>query len=315
MNARVEVDVVIVGGGPAGLSAALALGRAVKRVLVCDAGPRRNAAAEHMHGFVTRDGIPPSEFRRIARAQLRPYDVTVNDTGVQAIDPLPDGGFAVALTDGAQVRCRRVLLATGMIDRLPDLPGVRELWGHSVFGCPYCHGWEYRGQRWGIVLTDATQVEQALLLTGWASHVVAFTDGGVALPPGLCARLERAGVVLESRRLRGLVPGPDRRLVGVECDGGARVSVGALVVRLPQRQVDLVQRLGLALDAAGFVVVDDAAETSLPGIHAAGDLAGPMQAAVFAAAAGTRAAYLLNHQLNVARADALSVDGAGGGER
>jgi hypothetical protein len=136
-------DVVVVGGGPAGLSAALALGRAVKRVLLCDAGPRRNAAAEHMHGFVSREAIPPLEFRRIAREQLRPYDVTVTEVGVQDLVPQA-GGFMVTLADGTPVTCRRALLAAGMIDEIPPIPGMDELWGHSVFLCPYCHGWEVR---------------------------------------------------------------------------------------------------------------------------------------------------------------------------
>jgi thioredoxin reductase len=294
------VDVVVVGGGPAGLSAALALGRAVKKVLLCDAGARRNAAAEHMHGFVTRDGIPPAEFRRIAREQLRPYGVVCQDAGVRRVEATA-GGFAVTLTDGARVTCRRVLLATGMVDEIPDVPGVRELWGHSVFVCPYCHGWEVRGRRWGVLATDPKQLESAIFVTGWTTDVVVFTNGAVAIPPETRARLDRAGVVVEERRIERVVAGPDRRLTSVELMDGAFVPCDAMVVRPPQRQIELVRELDLELDAQGFVRVDDEAATSVPGIHAAGDLVSPMQAAVFAAAAGTRAAYLLNHRMNMER--------------
>jgi thioredoxin reductase len=295
------VDVVIVGGGPAGLGAALALGRAAKRVALCDAGPRRNAAAEHMHGFLTRDGIPPAEFRRIAREQLRPYAVTAMDAGVTSIEPARGGGFEVVLADGARVSCRRVLLALGLLDDLPDVPGIRELWGHRVFGCPYCHGWEARHLPWGILADTPALVEHAVFLTGWTADVVAFTNGPVEISAELRTRLERAGVRLDARRIQRLVAGPDRRLFGVEMEDGALVPREAMVVRPPQRQTDLVRRLGLALDDQGLVRTDDGAETSIPGIHAAGDLAAPMQAAIFAAAAGTRAAYLMNHRMNVER--------------
>lgn len=293
-----EVDVVVVGGGPAGLGAALALGRAAKRVLLCDAGARRNAAAEHMHGFLTRDGISPSEFRRIAREQLRPYAVTPVDTGVTTIEP-EGRRFAVTLADTTRVSCRRVLLTLGLCDELPDVPGVRELWGHRIFGCPYCHGWEARNTPWGMLADTPALVEHAIFLTGWTTDVVAFTNGPVDIPAELRGRLTRAGVRLDARRIRRMVGGPDRRLTGVEMEDGALVPREAMVVRPPQRQTDLVRGLGLALDEQGLVRTDDGAETSSPGIHAAGDLAAPMQAAIFAAAAGTRAAYLMNHRLNV----------------
>ncbi len=295
-----RADVVIVGGGPSGLGAALALGRATKRVLLCDGGVRRNAAAEHMHGFVTRDGIPPSEFRRIAREQLRPYDVMLKDVGVDSIDPARLDGFEVKLADGSRVACRRVLLAIGLVDELPDIPGLREAWGRAAFGCPYCHGWEARGLPWGVLAEDTAALEYAIFLTGWTSDVVAFTNGALEIARELRARLERSGVRLEKRRVRRMLVGPDRRLAGVEMEDGALVAREAMVVRPRQRQTDLVLRLGLALEAQGLVRTDETGQTSIPGIYAAGDLSAPMQAAIFAAAAGTRAAYLLNHAMNVA---------------
>ena len=296
---ELTADVVIVGGGPGGLGAALALGRAAKRVLLCDAGAPRNSAAEHMHGFVTRDGIPPVEFRRIAREQLRPYAVTSKEVGVTSIEPRRAGGFAVMFEGGLSVSCRRVLLTLGMIDELPDVPGLRELWGTSAFSCPYCHGWEARGRRWGILATSAELFEYALFLTGWTSDVVAFTDGPVDLPAELRARLARAGVSIDTRRVRRMIAGPDRRLTAVETEDREHVPCEAMVVRPRQRQTELVRRLGLTLDDDGFVRTDENGQTSMQGIYAAGDLTSPMQAAIFAAAAGTRAAYRLNYAMNL----------------
>jgi thioredoxin reductase len=293
-----DVDVVIVGGGPGGLAAALALGRATKRVLLCDAGAPRNAAAENMHGFVTRDGIAPAEFRKIAREQLQPYAVSSREVRVTSIEPTRAGGFDVTLEGVLVVSCRRVLLTLGMVDELPDVPGLRELWGRNVFSCPYCDGWEARGLRWGILATNTELLEYAIFLTGWTRDVVAFTNGPIDVPADLRGRLERAGVAIDPTPVRRMIAGSDRRVAAVETQDGVLVPREAFVVRPPQRQTDLVRRLGLALDESGFVRTDENGQTSVPGIYAAGDLASPMQAAIFAAAAATRAAYRLNYAMN-----------------
>src|SRR5688572_29645001 len=165
-------DIVIVGGGPAGLSAALTLGRARKRVLHCDAGPRRNAAAEHVHNFVTQDGTTPAEFRRIARRQLERYsNVETRDVSVEEVRG-ERGAFVVRLASGA-VEARRILLCTGMIDDLPDIDGAPALWGTSIFQCPYCHGWEVQDRRFGLLAQSVEMLDFALFLRGWTSDVIA----------------------------------------------------------------------------------------------------------------------------------------------
>lgn len=295
-----EMDVVIVGGGPAGLAAALNLGRGCKRVLLCDAGPRRNAAAARMHGFVSQDGSPPTEFRRIAREQLAPYDVELRDVGVHDVRRIDDG-FVVSLIGGETVRCRKVLLATGMVDEIPDVPGIRELWGHSVFQCPYCHGWEFRGRPWGILAGTPALLEFAILLTGWTPRMTAFTNGPLEIEEELRQRLQAAGVTVEQRRIARLLPGPGGHLRAVVHGDGASVPCEAMVVRPPQRQPALAARLGLAVDDAGYVRVDGREETSVPGVYAAGDLTSPAQAATVASAAGVRAAWAIVHDLNVGR--------------
>lgn len=294
-------DVVIVGGGPAGLAAALALGRGLKRVLLCDAGPRRNAAAVHVHNFVTRDGTPPAEFRDIGRAQLAAYpSVEVRDVQVEAITG-ERGAFEVRLATGT-VAARRILLCLGMIDEMLDIEGFRELWGHSIFQCPYCHGWEVQDRAFGVLATSVEMLEFALLLRGWTSTVVVLTDGRFAVPAEAADRLARAGVRLDERRVTRLV-GAAGQLERAILDGGGAVSLDVLFTRPPQRQVPLVAALGLALTPAGFVLVEEPHKgTSVPGIYAAGDLTTPMQGAIMAAAAGTIAAAMLNHELTVERA-------------
>lgn len=292
-------DVVILGGGPAGLSAALTLGRACKRVVVCNAGAPRNAAAAHLHNFVTRDGTPPAEFRRIAREQLAPYDVAVREARVVAIEGAPDA-FRARLDDGQEIAARRVLLATGMIDEAPALPGFAELWGKAVFQCPYCHGWELRGLAFGFLPRGPAMLEFGLFLQGWSPDVVAFTQGAFEVPQEQRARLEAAGVVIEERPIARLVPGADATLEAVELADGARVARGALFSWPVQRQAPVVEALGLAMDEQGFVKVDEQRRTSRAGVWAAGDLTTMMQGAVLAAAAGSMAAAMLNHELNLA---------------
>jgi thioredoxin reductase len=300
-------DLVIIGGGPAGLAAALTLGRARRRVLLVDGGARRNAAAERIHGFVTRDGTPPDEFRRIARQQLETYaSVEVRDARVEAIQG-ERGAFEVRLDTGSAM-ARRILLCTGMVDELPALDGFRELWGRSIFQCPYCHGWEVQDQAFGILVERVELLELALLLRGWTRTVVALTDAKLVIPEPIRERLGAAGVLLDERPIRRLVP-EGGRLQSIEFDAGGPRRLDVLFARPPQRQVALVQALGLTLDDAGYVRVDDMHwETSRPGVHAAGDLTTFVQSAILAAASGTRAAAALNHALTAELATSGALD-------
>jgi thioredoxin reductase len=291
-------DVVIAGSGPAGLSAALALGRARKRVLLCDAGPPRNAAAVHVHNFVTRDGIVPQEFRRIAREQLAAYPgVEVRSAWVESITG-ERGAFAVRVGSG-MVNARRILLCTGMIDEVPPIPGARELWGRSIVQCPYCHGWEVQDRRFAYLGLEPTALEFGIFLRGWTSDVVALSNAHYAVPPDLRSRLAESHVSVEERAINRFV-GEGDRLLAIEFADGGRLERDVLFLHPRQRQVDLVRELGLTLDAKGFVQVDETTrETSKAGIYAAGDLTTGAQGAILAAAAGTRAAAMLNHALTL----------------
>lgn len=285
-------DVLIVGGGPAGLQAALTLGRARKRVLVADGGPRRNAAAVQMHNFVSRDGIAPTDFRREAWAQLATYpNVSRSDEPIDAIT----GGRGDFRAGG--LRARRVLLATGVVDQPPDIEGLGPLWGHAVFQCPYCHGWEARQRRWGYYAPDATAAHVGLFVTqlrGWTSEVTLFAQ---EVGDDLRQRLSAVGIRIETAAVTRLV-GTGHQLEAVELTDGRQVACEALLMHPPQRQVALVEALGVALDDEGFVRIDPMTrETSIPGIYAAGDLTTRAQAAVLSAAAGMQAAAVINAEL------------------
>lgn len=299
-------DVVIVGGGPGGLSAALTLGRARKRVLLCDSGPRRNAAAVHVQNFVTRDGTPPQEFRNLGRRELVAYpSVEVRDTRVEAIAG-SRGAFQVDLGTET-VEARRILLCTGMLDEMSTLEGFRELWGSAIFQCPYCHGWEIQDRRWGYLgrAEDAGHLLPfALMIRGWTRDVSVFTGGTFDVPSESRAAFAAAGIRLETAPIARLVA-RQSELEAVELTDGTRIPCDFLFAHPPQRQVELVRRLELALDDAGFVQVDEMRrETSVPGIYAAGDLTTRMQGAILAAAAGNRAAAMLNMELTMELATA-----------
>ncbi|HEU5076167.1 MAG TPA: NAD(P)/FAD-dependent oxidoreductase [Polyangiaceae bacterium] len=294
-EALMPYDALVVGGGPAGLSAALMLGRARKQVLLCDAGPRRNEASREVHGFVTRDGTTPAEFRRIAVEQLGVYpSVEVRRSPVTSIGG-ERGSFMVRV-GSEETRARRILLCPGMVDEMPELAGFRELWGERIFQCPYCHGWEVRGRRFGTLVDSAELLDFALLLRGWTQSVVALPARSFEIPAQARARLALAGVAVEARRLVRL--SQDGGSLSLEFESGEPLAIDALFARPPQRQVPVVASLGLALDGAGHLVVDPRTrETSIPGIYAAGDVVTPAQNAIASAASGAHAAAMLNHEL------------------
>jgi thioredoxin reductase len=288
-----QYDVVIVGGGAAGLSAALVLGRARRRVAVIDAGNPRNAPAAHMQGFLSRDGMPPTEFLARGRAEVARYGVEVVRDRVERIEP----GFVVHLRHRGPLRARRILVSTGVGDELPEIPGVRELWGRDLLHCPYCHGWEVRDTALGVLGTIAGSVQHALLVRQWSDDVVFFAHD-YPLSADERAQLCARGIRVECGEVTRLVIENDR-LAGVQLANGRVVVRTAVFVRPANRPHDdgLLAGLGCALDDAGFPIVDATGRTSSLGVWAAGNAVDPRAQVVTAAGAGSAAAIAINADL------------------
>ena len=297
-----DYDVLIVGAGSAGLSAALTLGRCRRRVLVADGGAPRNAPSGAVHGFLTRDGVRPAELLRLGRAQLEPYPtVAVHELKISSLTTVAGGFKAEGRTGQGHAwagTARRVLLATGVEDQLPPLPGFREYWGSGVLHCPYCHGYEVRDQPLAIYGRGHTVVGLALLLRNWSQQVVVVTDGPGHLTAHARQRLARHGIGLREQPVARLVGGPDGLLRCVEFADGTFYECKALFLHAPQAQrSDLAATLGARHNSKGALWVDKNMQTSLRGLHAAGDITPGQQQALVAAAKGNQAGICLNEAL------------------
>ncbi len=292
-----QYDVVVIGAGAAGLSAALVLSRARRSVVVVDAGQPRNAPASHMHGYLSRDGITPGDFTAAARDEVIGYGGQIVEGTVT--DLVPDGhaGFWALLADGRRISGRRLLVTTGLRDELPDVPGLRERWAIDVLHCPYCHGYEVRDRPLGVIGGTAGAVRYAQIVRQWTHDLVYFT------PPGLLTATERNHLLA---RAIGVVEGTIDQLViddtdhlrGVQMHDGCVIPRDALFV--PPRFVpnsNLLVELAAAVDADGWVTTDPTGRTSVPGVWAAGNVIDPRAQVITAAGAGSAAAIALNADL------------------
>jgi thioredoxin reductase len=290
-------DVVIVGAGPAGLSAALVLGRCRRTVLVCDTGKPRNKASHALHGYLTRDGIDPAEFLAIGRRDLEPYEtVQVRDIGAAAAACV-DGRFNVTLDDGEVVRSRKLLIATGVMDNLPPIQGFRELYGRSVFHCPYCDGWEIRDQPIAVYGRGSRGMGLSLELTGWTRDLVLCTDGPADIDADGRARLDRNGIALREQRVSSL-EGRDGILERILFEQGEPLHRRALFFTTGQSQRStLAVDLGCEINDKGTVRTGKYESTHLTGLFVAGDASRAVQWVIVAAAEGAEAAFAINTAL------------------
>lgn len=297
MSDRGALDVVVVGAGPAGLSAALLLGRCRRRALVCEGGEHRNAASHALHGFLTRDGTAPTELLRLGREGLRRYD-TVELRETQVVEARREhGGFEVVLADGATVACRKLLLATGVVDELPRVPGFDALYGRSAFHCPYCDGWEVRDRPLAVYGRGQRGKGLALELTGWSRDVLLMTDGPAELDARDRERLERSGIAVREERIERL-EGTDGQLARVVLATGEALPRQAVFFNIGETQrSDLAARLGCTFTPSGDVWTSDYEATSVPGVYVAGDAGRLVQLAIVAASEGALAAFAINSAL------------------
>ncbi|MCZ2824277.1 MULTISPECIES: NAD(P)/FAD-dependent oxidoreductase [unclassified Modestobacter] len=299
-----EYDVVVVGGGAAGLSGALALSRARRSVLVVDGGAPRNAPAAHAHNYLGREGVPPRELLAIGRSEVAGYGGEFTDGDVTSAAPV-EGGFEMRLADGRSVRARRLLVTTGLVDELPDVPGVRELWGSDVLHCPYCHGWEVRDQAVGVLATSSLGVHQVLMWRQWTADLTLFLHTGPQPTEEEWEQLAARGISVVVGEVVGLET-VDGRLTGVRLADGTVIARDAVVVAprftaragvleslgleaVEQRMGELVMGSGVPVDAFGA--------TAVPGVWAAGNVTDTRAQVISAAAAGLNAAVAVNADL------------------
>jgi thioredoxin reductase len=297
VTAPSRFDVVIVGAGPAGLSAALILGRCGRKVLLCDRGTPRNWASKAMHGFLSRDGIDPGEFTAIALRELERYPaVRFEAVEVSRAARSPPEGFTV-IAGAREVRARKLLIATGLVDQLPPIDGVAGFFGTSVFQCPYCDGNEFRGQVLVAYGRRRRGLEMARALTCWSRRIVLCTDGAAGFSTGEREALQRNDIRLVETRVRGL-DGDGGQLQHVVFRDGTRIACDALFFDTPSRsQSDLTTQLGCTFTRHGGVACGKYEATAVPGVHVAGNIVRNVQLSIVAAAEGANAAFGINRAL------------------
>jgi thioredoxin reductase len=294
---RFDWDVIIAGAGPAGLSAALILGRARRRVLLCDTGTPRSWASKRMHAYLSRDGIAPDRFRDDARREVLRYP-GVRYAPLEVIDAKRHGaGFVAAMGDGSRARARKLLVATGVFDELPRIDGIDALFGRSVFQCPYCDGWEMRDRRIAVYGRRQRGLEMARAMTAWTRDIALCTDGRADYPARVRRALANNGISIVEERIDRL-EGVRGQLRNVVFRDGTRIARDALFFDTPSRaQSTLAESLGCRFDRSGHVACGEYEATSVPGVFVAGNIIRDVQLSIVAAAEGARAAFGINRAL------------------
>jgi thioredoxin reductase len=295
------LDVLIVGGGPAGLSAALWLGRCLRRVLLCDDGRPRNYASHGLHGYPTRDGILPGAFLAAARREIRKYaTVRLTRATVEGVRAGADSFTAHIRGPGGarrRVRSRMVLLATGMEDRMPEIPGLLAHYGKGVFHCPYCDGWEVRNRPLAAIGDRTRVVGLALELRHWSKNVTVCTDGGPAFRPRESSRLRRNGIEVRREAIARLVGAPGRLTALAFRDGGRLPCAAVFFATAHRQSCSLARDLGCVLNRKGAVPVLRHGATRVPGLYVAGDASTNLQFVAIAVAEGAEAAVAMHEEL------------------
>ena len=294
-------DVLIIGGGSAGLSAALMLGRSRRRVLVVDEGRPRNRFAGHMHGVLGRDHTSPLDLLAAGRAELARYDGVQIREGVVTAAAARADGFTIALGDGSEHAARRLLVASGLRDELPEIPGLAEQWGRGAFLCPYCDGWEARDRRVVVLATSEANVHQAQLMRQLTSDVV-FLGHGVRLSDAARAGLDARGIPIDTRRVAAVIADDDGRLSGIRLEDGAELAADVIFVGpRPVPNDDVLRALGAELadhpPVGRFATVDPMGRTSVPGLWAAGNVVDGRSSVPYAMSAGSMAGAAINADL------------------
>jgi thioredoxin reductase len=292
-------DVIIVGGGPAGLSAALVLGRCLRRVLVCDSGMPRNARSRSLNGYLSRDGITPADFLRIGRAELARYEVEQRAVTVRDVTKATDG-FDVILANGERLSTRAVLLATGVRDHLPDIPGLSDCYGVSAHHCPYCDAWESRGRVTAAIGDQVSPAGLALSLCTWTDQIIACTNGVSPVSLAQRRQLARRHIPVYDARIARLdhEHGRIRRIVFE--DGNDIACESIFFASGQSQQCGLAEQLGCEFTSKGTVKTDHLGRSCVPGLYVVGDASRDVQFVIVAAAEGAKAGVAINQALQAA---------------
>jgi thioredoxin reductase len=297
MQERDIYDCIIVGGGPAGLNAAIVLGRCRRRVLVFDTGEHRNRYSHGMHNYLTRDDILPTDFLKICHKELEKYSVQKLNRRVMAAKRNDEGFFQVKDDQQGKYYAKKLLVATGLTDTLPDLDGFREMYGKSVFHCPYCDGWEVRDRKIGVYARNKEGSELALALKGWSDQVTLYTDGKNKVKPSQKEQLDANGIEVIRLPIARL-EGKDGQLQKIVFKNGEVSDCDALFfVNGYTQQCDLAEAFGCEISKKGVVVTNRFQQTNVPGLYVAGDASKDMHFVVVAASEGAKAGVIINKEL------------------
>lgn len=290
-------EIVVVGGGPAGLSAALMLGRCRRAILVCDEQKYRNKSSYAMYGYLSRDGVPPLEFLGTSRQELGKYpNIKLKDLKVTRIKR-EEKTFQIFLADGAEIYAKKIILATGIRDEIPPLPGIMEFFGKSIFLCPYCDGWEFREKPIAVYGRSYQGLRFALLLAKWTKDIVVCTDGPVEETTKEKRRIEELNIPVIPEPIARL-EGHNGQLERIVFKNGEVIVRCGLFFNTPIRpNAELAAQLGCRINPRGEIETDSQGLSSVPGVYIAGDASPDIKLAIVAAAEGTKAGYALNREL------------------
>lgn len=290
-------DVIIAGGGPAGLNAAIVLARSRRKVIVFDSGHQRNIRSHGMHNYLTRDGIKPVDFLQLATEEARRYRILIKKIEVKSAFKNKTGYFEVEDVKGNVYHAKKILLATGLSDNLPKIEGFDELYGKYVFHCPYCDGWEVRDKRLAVYAHSKNGVDLALSLKTWSEQVTLYTDGRKYLKPSELALLEQYEIPIITEKIKRLQIANDKLKSVVLKDDSAHLCDALFFVNGYTQQCALAERLGCTINSKRVVITNRLQQTNVPGVFVAGDASRDMHFVVVAAAEGAKAGVSINKEL------------------